>query len=105
VTHLRKMMLEELQRRNFSQHTTRSYIHTVEDFARRFHCRPTHFYGQLVSEPPGTLVHGKFRMHSFVRAFLTIWFGILIIIGGKIGIFSVEGLVTGRSTGDTYLEP
>jgi integrase/recombinase XerD len=36
VTHLRKLMLEELQRRNYSQHTTRYYIRTVEDFARRF---------------------------------------------------------------------
>jgi site-specific recombinase XerD len=34
------MMLEELQRRNYSEHTTRSYIRTVEDFARRFHCSP-----------------------------------------------------------------
>jgi site-specific recombinase XerD len=33
-------MLEELQRRNYSQHTTRSYIRTVEDFARRFNCSP-----------------------------------------------------------------
>ena len=40
MTHLRKMMLEELQRRNYAQHTTRSYIRTVEDFARRFHCSP-----------------------------------------------------------------
>jgi integrase/recombinase XerD len=40
VTHLRKMMLEELQRRNYSQHTTRCYIRTVEDFARRFNCSP-----------------------------------------------------------------
>ena len=30
-------MLDELQRRNFSEHTIRYYIHTV---ARRFHCRP-----------------------------------------------------------------
>jgi integrase/recombinase XerD len=40
VTQLRKMMLEELQRRNYSQHTTRQYIRTVEDFARRFNCSP-----------------------------------------------------------------
>src|SRR6516165_95017 len=34
VTHLRKMMLEELQRLNYAQNTTRSYIRTVEEFAR-----------------------------------------------------------------------
>jgi integrase/recombinase XerD len=40
MTRLRKMMLEELQRRNYSQDTTRHYIRTVEDFARRFKCPP-----------------------------------------------------------------
>jgi integrase-like protein len=40
VTHLRKLMLEELQRRNYSDDTIRSYIYTVEDFARRFNCPP-----------------------------------------------------------------
>jgi site-specific recombinase XerD len=34
------MMLEELQRRNYARHTTRSYIRTVEDFARHFNCSP-----------------------------------------------------------------
>jgi integrase/recombinase XerD len=40
VTHLRKMMLEELQRRNYSAGTTRRYIRTVEDFSRRFNRSP-----------------------------------------------------------------
>jgi Phage integrase, N-terminal SAM-like domain len=40
MTRLRKMMLEELQRRNFSEDTIRRYIHTVEDFARHFNSLP-----------------------------------------------------------------
>jgi integrase/recombinase XerD len=40
VTHLRKMMLEELQRRNYSQHTTRYYLRAVKDFSRRFNSSP-----------------------------------------------------------------
>jgi integrase/recombinase XerD len=40
VTHLRKMMLEELQRRNYSQQTTKVYLFTVRDFAKYFHRSP-----------------------------------------------------------------
>ena len=36
MTHLRKMMLEELQRRNYSQITTRNYLRVVSEFARYF---------------------------------------------------------------------
>jgi integrase/recombinase XerD len=36
VTRLRKMMLEELQRRNYSAITTRNYLRVVADFAKFF---------------------------------------------------------------------
>jgi len=36
VTHLRQLMLDELQRRNYSPNTVRSYIHAIEDFAKFF---------------------------------------------------------------------
>src|SRR6201993_865057 len=40
MTHLRKMMLEELERRNYAQTTIDCYIQTVEDFARHFRRPP-----------------------------------------------------------------
>jgi len=40
VTQLRKMMLEELQRRNYSQQTTKAHIRTIWEFAKYFHRSP-----------------------------------------------------------------
>jgi hypothetical protein len=40
VTHLRQLMLDELQRRNYSPSTVRCYIHAVEDFSKYFHRSP-----------------------------------------------------------------
>ena len=40
MTHLRQIMLEELERRNYAPGTIRSYIRTVAHFARHFRCSP-----------------------------------------------------------------
>ena len=40
MTHCRRIMLEELQRRNFSPTTVRTDLYAVERFARHFNCRP-----------------------------------------------------------------
>lgn len=40
MTRLRQMMLEELQRRNYSRNTIRAYLSTVADFAKHFRRSP-----------------------------------------------------------------
>ena len=40
MTHLRQLMLDELQRRNYSQSTIRSYIQAIEDFSKYFRRSP-----------------------------------------------------------------
>ena len=40
MTQLRKMMLEELQRRNYAQNTVKGYLRIVQDFAQYFHQPP-----------------------------------------------------------------
>ena len=69
MTHLRQLMLDELQRRNYSQSTARSYIFAVEDFAKYFHRSPERLgpehirqYQATTSDPetdaPGTREYG-----------------------------------------------
>ena len=58
MTHLRKMMLEELQRRNYSETTIRCYIRTVEDFSRRFNRSPG---------PLGPSAHSRIPSRTFSK--------------------------------------
>jgi integrase/recombinase XerD len=50
MTHLRKMMLEELERRNYAQTTIDCYIQTIEDFARHFHQPPDQLTPEHIRE-------------------------------------------------------
>jgi site-specific recombinase XerD len=59
MTRLRKMMLEELQRRNYAQTTIHSYICTVEDFARYFNCPPDRLGPRHIREYQAMLFHKR----------------------------------------------
>ena len=50
MTHLRKITLEELERRNYSETTTRAYLHTIEDFARYFNRPPDQLGPEQIRE-------------------------------------------------------
>ena len=59
MTPLRKRMLEELQRRNYSQLTIQSYLHAVEDFARYFGRSPDQLNEEHMREDHLHLVHDR----------------------------------------------
>src|SRR5215813_9229113 len=40
LTHLRKLTLDEIARRNYTEGTTRAYLRIIEDLARYFHRSP-----------------------------------------------------------------
>jgi integrase/recombinase XerD len=76
VTRLRKMMLEELQRRNYSQITTRNYLRVVADFAKYFGKSPDRlgpnelrtYQAYLLTErklTPGTVVNRVAALRFF----------------------------------------
>ena len=50
MTDLRKLMLEELERRNYSPATLRAYLRAVGEFARYFNCRPDQLGPDLIRQ-------------------------------------------------------
>jgi integrase/recombinase XerD len=76
VTRLRKMMLEELQRRNYSAINTRNYLRVVSDFAKHFGKSPDKlgpnelrtYQAYLLTEcklTPGTVVNRVAALRFF----------------------------------------
>ena len=70
MTHLRKMMLEELQRRNYAQNTIRSYIRIVEDFSRRFQRSPDRLGPKHIREYQSELFTKRKYRASTVTGYL-----------------------------------
>ncbi len=70
MTHLRKMMLEELQRRNYAETTISSYIRIVEDFSRRFQRPPDRLGPQQIREYQAELFKKRKLAASTVTVYL-----------------------------------
>ncbi|HKW32582.1 MAG TPA: site-specific integrase [Candidatus Acidoferrum sp.] len=70
MTHLRKKMLEELQLRNYAQNTIHHYVHTVEDFARRFRCSPDRLGPRHIREYQAELFQKRKLSANSVRRHL-----------------------------------
>ena len=73
MTHLRKMMLEELQRRNYAKSTISSYIRIVEDFSRRFNRAPDRLGPKHIREYQSEL----FTKQKFAASTVTIYLAAL----------------------------
>ena len=50
MTQLRKMTLDEIARRNYTESTTRAYLRVIEDFARYFHRPPDQLGPEQIRE-------------------------------------------------------
>ena len=70
MTRLRKMMLEELQLRDYAQNTIRHYVRTVEDFARRFRCSPDRLGPRHIREYQAELFQKRKLSANSVRQHL-----------------------------------
>jgi integrase/recombinase XerD len=73
VTHLRKMMLEELQRRNYAQNTIDRYIYAVDDFSRHFKRSPDRLGPQHIREYQAEL----FTKRKFAASTVTVYLAAL----------------------------
>jgi integrase/recombinase XerD len=59
VTHLRKITLEELERRNYSETTTQAYLHAIEDFACYFKRPPDQLGPEEIRQFTAHLFHDR----------------------------------------------
>ena len=79
MTHLRKMMLEELQRRNYAETTISSYIRIVEDFSRRFQRPPDCLGPKHIREYQSEL----FKKRKLAASTVTVYLAALRFFYGK----------------------
>ena len=59
MTQLRQKMLEELQRRNYSDRTAKTYVRIVREFAEYFHQPPDRLGPEQIRQYQGHLFQAK----------------------------------------------
>lgn len=64
MTHLRKRVLEELERRNYTQATAHAYVSAIGRFAKHFHRSPDQLGPEHIRQYQLHLVERKLRPHS-----------------------------------------
>ena len=67
MTHLRTMMLEELQRRNYAANTIDAYLRSVEHFAKHFKRSPDQLTREHLREYQAYLLHERQSSRSFSK--------------------------------------
>jgi site-specific recombinase XerD len=85
MTHLRKMMLEELERRNYAQTTIDCYLRAVAEFSFYFHCPPNrlgpqhirqyqaHLFGQQKLAPSTVTQHLAALRFFYIKVLRRPW--------------------------------
>jgi site-specific recombinase XerD len=71
MTQLREKMLEELQRRNYSHRTAKTYIRIIRDFAKHFHQPPDKLGPEQIRQYQAYLFHTKKLSASTVSQYVS----------------------------------
>jgi integrase/recombinase XerD len=71
VTQLRQKMLEELQRRNYSHRTAKTYVRIVRDFAEYFHQPPDKLGPEQIRQYQAHLFQAKKLAPATVRQYVS----------------------------------
>ena len=88
MTALRKRMLEELQRRNYSPTTIRAYLHIVEVFARHFGKSPDKLDQEHLRQ---------YQLHLLHDRKLTVGTIVSMLPSMSLSVASAIGVVTSTS--------
>ena len=99
MTHLRQIMLEELERRNYAQSTIRAYIRTVEHFARHFHRSPDRLGPENIRQYQAAMFRTwKLAPNTVTQRLAALRFFYIQVLKRAWSVASEEGLASSRDS-------